>query len=96
MRYPWKDVNGQLIELGDVVVDLKRKILGYIELDYRGVPCIHLTAKWSDEKANWQEVDNKGPDEAYQYTLFDERKSKFYWWRKHYQLTNIEGLRKNG
>ena len=95
MRYPWKDVNGQLIELGDVVGDSKRRIIGYIELDFRGVPCIHLTAKWF-ENSGWQEVDNKGPIEAYQYTLFDERKSKFYWWRKHYQLTNIEVLRKNG
>ena len=93
MRYPWCDTYGNLIEEGDLVEDLDRLIIGYIEINSRGVPCIHTTMTYCRMYA-WQPLDNKGPIEAYQKELFDETKSKFYWWRKHYVLSNITILKK--
>ena len=89
MRYPWKDRYGMEIELGDIVQDFAYSIIGYIELNSRGVPCIHVTMKYHCADNKWETLDNKGPIEAYQLRLFDESKSKFYWWRHHYQLPYI-------
>ena len=65
---------------------------GYIEYDARIVPCIHVTAEYKCD--TWVAVDNKGPKEAYQRSLFDETKSKFYWWRHKYLLPHIKIIKK--
>ena len=92
MRYPWKDSMGRLLTIGDTVIDEKNMREGYIEYDARIVPCIHVTAEYKCD--TWVAVDNKGPKEAYQRSLFDETKSKFYWWRHKYLLPHIKIIKK--
>lgn len=93
MRYPWKDMYGMEIELGDYVRDTEHMRIGYVELNSRGVPCIHIVEKLTHANG-WVKVDNKGPIEAYRIPLFEEHKSKFYWWRHHYILPHITILLK--
>ena len=93
MRYPWKDIYGIEIEVGDYVKDMKNGRKGYIEFDAREVPCIHVVEQFNPD-VGWRKLNNKGPIEAYQRPLFDENKSKFYWWRHHYVLPHIAVLYK--
>lgn len=93
MRYPWKDMYGIEIEIGDYVKDAKNGRMGYVEFDWRKVPCIHMVEEYSP-KYGWITLDNKCPIEAYQRPLFNEHKSKFYWYRHHYVLSHIVVLKK--
>lgn len=95
MRYPWKDTYGTLLEPGNIVQDLDHDVIGFIELNSRGIPCIHVTMKYHRSSNSWETLDNKGPIEAYQLRLFNEQKSKFYWWRHQYQLSHIIILQRN-
>ena len=87
MRYPWKDSYGYMLEVGDTVEDTRNLTVGHIELNRRGVPCLHMTMRFVNDK--WEILGTNAVDEAYQRPLFDEHKSKFYWFRHRYTIPDI-------
>lgn len=87
MRYPWKDMYEQPLELGDNVIDLINHLGGVITTDEFGVPCIYMTHQMSN--GSWKRVDNKGPKEMYMKPLFNTKKSRLYWYFHRYILNHI-------
>lgn len=87
MRYPWKDQYGELLEVGDNVIDIENNLGGYITTDEFGVPVIYMTHKVVN--GSWRMIDNKGPKEMYIKPLFNTKKSRLYWYLHHHVLKHI-------
>ena len=85
----WKYFDGLEIEVGDYIADLQRGYKGYIEYTDTYDLCLHVTHIYNKTLKKYEIVDNKGPKEAYQTSIYSKKKSNFYWWFHNYILPDL-------
>lgn len=87
----WRDVNGKRLNIGDVVEDFDRRVIGLVT-EANGLPCIQMQKQFRTDCLGYVPLDNCGPKEAYIRGLVD-RHTKFWWWLHRYTL-NVLILKK--
>lgn len=90
----WKDNFGQELNVGDIVEDTNRKIIGRIVKRY-GLPVLRAMKRFNYDLLSYELIEVKGPEEAYEYSIIP-RHSKLWYWSHSYILDHIEVLQKHG
>ena len=87
----WRDAYGFEIAVGDIVEDTRRRVIGRI-VNWHGLPAIQMFKRFSLSIMGYEQIDCKGPAEAYIRGLVD-RHTKIWWWLHNYTLDNVEILK---
>lgn len=87
----WKDAFGREIKIGDIVEDRDRRIIGKA-FRHHGMPMIRIFKKFNAGLLNYEMIELKGPNEAYEYGMVPKR-TKLWYWAHGYKLEHIEIIR---